>query len=492
MVAKNELDFYPTPRQWRARQALDFDIAQDPKDPTMEVCYGGAKGGGKSFFFVFWVLEYARWVIQHFDLKPSNNPPHIGFMGRKLGVDFTGTTLASWRENIPESCYEFRGSGDKEVKHVIIDGCVAVDYGGLDRQVNINKFNSAEYGFVAIDQAEETTIDDVAVLKASRRKKIDGKALPFRGLWTANPAACWLKDDFIINPKPNHIFVQALPGDNEHLPASYIETLKASFGHRPELLQAYLYGSWDSFEGVAQVIKNIWIEEAKQRSCYGPVIKRYLVCDPARFGDDETVILLLENAEILEKHIMPQTRSTDISTRLAILSSENDDCQIVVEVTGAGLGDAVVDELIGMKREVIEFNPSCKSTELVLLGTNPKGGPEYKPKYANLRAEAWCKSAIILSSGQLNKEQGILVECKNMYQTLQSQLCVPYYKFKGSTIIIEKKEDIKKRLGRSPDHADTYVIGLWAWDRVEAREDPEDVIKYKYRDDESLSPMRMC
>ena len=114
-----------------------------------------------------------------------------------------------------------------------------------------------------IDQAEETLIDDVSVLKASRRMSINGKPLPFRGLWTANPANCWLKADFIDTPKPNHYFVQALPGDNNYLPSSYIETLKASFGHRPELLQAYLYGSWDSFEGSDQVILGDWVRRAR-------------------------------------------------------------------------------------------------------------------------------------------------------------------------------------------------------------------------------------
>ena len=58
----------------------------------------------------------------------------------------------------------------------------------------VNKFNSAEYGFVAVDQAEETERDDIMVLKASRRMKIQGRdlPLPYMGLWTANPAACWL------------------------------------------------------------------------------------------------------------------------------------------------------------------------------------------------------------------------------------------------------------------------------------------------------------
>jgi hypothetical protein len=53
-----------------------------------------------------------------------------------------------------------------------------------------------------------------------------------------------------------------------------------------------------------------------------------------------------------------------------------------------------------------------------------------------------------------------------MYQLLDSQLCTPTYKFRGTKMLVETKEDIKKRLGRSPDHADTYVIALWAWPHI--------------------------
>lgn len=433
-------DFYPTPRQWKARLILDLDKPVVKGEPPIELCYGGAKGGGKTFFFVFWVLEYARWVIEHFNLKVSKNPPHIGFMGRKLSTDFTATTLATWRDNIPESCYEFQGSGDKEVKSIIIDGKVAIDYGGLDRQANINKFNSAEYGFVAIDQAEETLIDDVSVLKATRRMKINGKPLPYRGLWTANPANCWLKADFIDTPKHNHHFVQALPGDNEHLPSSYIETLKASFGHRPELLNAYLYGSWDSFEGANQVILNEWIRRARGIPPF--VAGNMIACDVARFGDDKTVIMVLQGTEIIEQVEMGYSRTTDVSDRLVDLSRRHGNFAIVVDEIGVGGG--VIDELHKCGRHVLSFNSSAKADD-----------PE---KYYNLRAEAWWELGQSFAKGEIG--------CKGMGDVLAAELTIPTYELRSGRVLIEPKDSIKKRLGHSPDEADCYVMGVWGVLRV--------------------------
>lgn len=474
------------------RQSLAWDALDE--SGVRSLLFGGAKGGGKSHFLCVWLFTQVWAIMVQAGLEPSRNPPHIAWFGRKQATDFTGTTLQTWREVIPEEYYKLCGATERDPKHILIAGRVAIDYGGLDKQENINKFNSAEYIIIAIDQAEEVTKDEISTVRASLRmvlKDSDGKPtkIPFKELYTANPRQCWLKDDFIISPKKNNRFVPALPTDNPHLPGDYLQTLIDAFGHRPELLRAYKDGDWSGMEGAEQIIKNEWIEEAKLRSSYAPQVKRYLVCDTARFGDDECVIHLREDMEILEKVIMPWCRTTQISNRLASMSTANDDCPIVVEALGADLGAAVVDELIDLGiKEVISFNPAAKSSS-----KNAQG----KPIYGNLRAEAWSKTAKVLSSGILDEESNKLVVCKNMYQQLQTELCVPNYRFKNTQIMVEKKEEIKspKRLGKSPDHADCYVIGTWAWDMIDfVKDDDDDDIGYmrKKRGKRKRSPMRMA
>lgn len=476
-----------TGQQRKAWEALSGNTVR-------RVLYGGAKGGGKSWLLCIWLFVQVWAIMVKANLQPSNNPPHVAWFGRKQATDLTGTTLQTWREIIPEEYYKLRGATEKDPKHILIADRIAIDYGGLDKQENINKFNSAEYILIAIDQAEEVTKDEIAVLRGSLRmvlKGSDGKPLklPFKELYTANPRQCWLKDDFITNPKENVRFIPALPTDNPYLPDDYLETLEDAFGHRPELLKAYKDGDWSAIEGAEQVIKNEWIEVAKLRTCYAPRIKRYLVCDPARFGDDECVIHLREDMEIVDKAILPHCRSTQISNRLASMSRANDDCPIVVEALGADLGAAVVDELLDLGiNNVIAFNPAAAS-----VYKNAQG----KPIYGNLRAEAWSKTAQVLSSGILDIESNTLVVCKNMYQQLQTELCTPHYKFKNTRIMVEKKEDIKspKRLGKSPDHGDNYVIGTWAWDVIDyVEDDNNDDVGYmsKKRERKKRSPMRMC
>ena len=92
-------------------------------------------------------------------------------------------------------------------------------------------------------------------------------------------------------------------------------------------------------------------------------MKEYIAIDCARFGDDETVILLMNNTDIKEKIVMPYCRTTDISARAAALSYQYGNCELVVESTGSDLGAGVVDELIEMGHSVLVYNPQGKAIE---------------------------------------------------------------------------------------------------------------------------------
>jgi phage terminase large subunit len=427
-VREVQLDVTRTQRQRQAWEALE-------RAEVRRVLYGGAKGGGKSFFLCVWAFIYAWRIASDFGLNPSSNPPHIGWMGRKLATDFTATTLQTWRQTIPEEYYQLKSGTEKDSKHILIMDRVAIDYGGLDRQESINKFNSAEYAFFAIDQAEETERDDISVLRGSLRLKLGGQELPYKELYTANPRACWLRDDFITDCPEGNVFVPALPSDNPHLPGDYERTLTDAFGYRPELLAAYLHGDWSQIEDVAQVILDRWLVLAMQH--HGLYTGRIIACDVARFGDDKTEIMVMEGTEIEHQESHPQTRTTEVSSRLAELSRQNHNCPIVVDVIGVGGG--VVDELFALGRHVLPFNGAEKAVQ--------------DAKYYNRRAESWWEC----SEGFAKSEIG----CTRMDTELRKQLCIPRYEHRNGRILIESKDTIKDRLGYSPDKADCYVMGVW-------------------------------
>ena len=456
MVVAN-LEFNPTVRQAIALAKLDV-----PYDS--ELLYGGAKGGGKSYFLCRWAFIQCKKIIEHCRIitKPKFPIP-VGFLGRKTGIDFNQTTLEVWKKTIPSDLYEIKG----KPAEISIDGRVKILTGGLDNTEVVNKFNSAEYHFFGVDQAEETTKDDISVLRGALRGVINGKHLPYKAVWTANPRQCWLKDDFVDNPSKRFQYVPALPTDNPHLPEGYIDTLKEAFRHRPELLRGYLEGDWDCFDGEDQIIKSTWLTAAEMLTLCPVEIRRIISCDPARFGDDETVIYEFENSRITEREIYGQKDLHYTSGKLNKMSLAAGDIPIIVDADG--LGAATIDNLIAYGRTVIEFRGAEKPTTKSIEGK----------KYYNRRAEAWDYV------GQQFSDKNI--EYRRVDQKLTAQLCTPTYKFRNGKILVEAKADIKKRTGKSPDRADAYVMGVWGLQFV----DPVSEYRDGYADERSGSELMM-
>lgn len=414
-----------------AKQTMAWDTLA--RDDIKEVLYGGAKGGGKSVFGCLWCYGKALEIIRDCQIEERKHPIPIGFMGRKRGVDFSNTTLETWKRFIPEEMYEIKG----KPAEIIIMNRVKILTGGLDNGDIVNKFNSAEYAFFFIDQAEEVDAAQIGELRATFRLIINGMKIRGKGLFTANPAPSFLKEEFILNPTPDRVFIKALPTDNSYLGDEYVEVLRDSFKNRPELLKAYLEGSWDSLGGFDQVIKDFWVTKCSGITLYPPRIKKLITCDPARFGNDETVIYYMENTEIKDAVIYGQKDTADTAVILKTMAEKYGNCLIAVDVCGLGAG--VVDHLAKMGCNVWPLN-------------NAERAMDYH-KYYNLRAEVWCTAGDMFAAGD--------VVFNSNDRDLIGQLCSPRYEFRNGKILIEPKDSIKKRLGRSPDRADAYVNGLY-------------------------------
>jgi phage terminase large subunit len=284
----------------------------------------------------------------------------------------------------------------------------------------------------------------VAVLRGSRRLTINGHTLRYKGLYTANPANCWLKDDFITSPAPYRRFIQSLPTDNPYLPVSYVAMLKDSFGHRPELLEAYLHGSWDLADSVDQIIKAIWLEQADSfmRIQYKEKTRKYISVDVARYGDNETVAYYFEDSDIIDELIYGQRPVDYTINRITAWSKEKQCCPVIVDEGGVGGG--AVDGLSANGVNVIAANSAVK--------------PEMTNQmyvYGNRRAEVWDYTARKFSRGG--------IELHHKDPMLRKQLCTPRYAYRNGRIFVESKEEIMKRLGhgQSPDRADAYVNGIY-------------------------------
>jgi len=366
-------------------------------------------------------------------------PGNRGFLGRKRSVDFTNTTLKTFFREIPAELYKHN---DHKKTITFVNGSEIL-YGGLDDEREIVKFNSMELGFFGIDQAEEISYDDFAALCGTlRHKLLDGREPKYRGLLTCNPRVCWLKDKFILNPEPDYHFIPALPKDNPYLPSDYVNKLREVLKHRPKLLKAYIEGSWDELEDGDIIIPYNIVCEAIERpvSNLGKP-KTIISCDPAAMGEDETVIYVIKNLRIIDQRILGYSQPMEIVGHLALLYKQHKADLIVIDSNGVGAG--MYSRLVELGLPVIGFSAAEKATE--------------KDKYKNLKAEAWFVAADKFQRREVSIQDDDL---------LKGQLAGVKFKPYEDKLEVEKSEDTKRRLGRSPDRATALVMGLWAYEKI--------------------------
>lgn len=447
-----EIEYELTNKQ---KEAWDNLISND----NSSVLFGGAKGGGKSWLLCLWVFYWAKHLIEIFSIKdPQKFPLPIGFIGRKRSVDFSKTTLETWKKIIPFSSYEIR----EQDKEIVISNKVKIFFGGLDDQELINKFNSAELAFYGLDQAEETERGDVSVLSASLRLKHNEIIPPYKRLYTANPAECWLKEDFISKRLLRHFYIPSLYSDNPHLPPNYAETLSEAFSYDETLLKAYKEGDWNALQA-----DNVLISPDMLNSLRNIIEKSFrhnavISCDPA-IGGDECIIDYNLNGEVDDRRILHSDNTMLIVAEVMAMAHKHRCFDFVCDVIGVGAGVADRAEQQGMK----------------VLRINSASLPLNRVKFANLRAEMWWLVKELVDSQKLPYPKD---------EELRRELCAVRFKIQAGKIQLELKEITKKRLGRSPDRADSFVMAIYALDLNAKRSNPANVPEFVNK---SVTP-EMC
>ena len=124
--------------------------------------------------------------------------------------------------------------------------------------------------------------------------------------------------------------------------------------------------------------------------------------------------------------------------------------RINIDIIGVGFGIA------GMVRErLAALGLSKGRNRVVVRGINSAQASSDPKTYGNLRAEMWW----LVGRYLLAREALDMSRADNL-EELEAQLLMPRYKISKGRIFVEAKEDIKARLGRSPDNADALVYAL--------------------------------
>jgi len=159
--------------------------------------------------------------------------------------------------------------------------------------------------------------------------------------------------------------------------------------------------------------------------------QKRLGVDVARFGDDRTVIWPRQGMASFRPVVMRNARTTDIAARILVALKRWEAEVVLLDDTGHW-GHGVLDNL--------------QVAGVPCLGIN-YAGKAINPRYKNRRAEMWLKGAEAIRNGAALPPLPELV----------GELTIPTYTFLNGVFQLEEKDQIKERLGRSPDLADAYM-----------------------------------
>ena len=395
---------------------------------------GGAMGGGKS-----------KALCAEGLLLSSDIPGNRGAIIRKNFTTLRRSTMVTFFQTIPT---EYIREYNKTENRVTLKNGSEILFLEADESKDplFEKLKSLELGWFAIDEASEVSRTAFQILVSRLRwKPADGY---YFGLLASNPEQCWIKEDFIEAPKPDHAYFPALPKDNPNLPEDYISNLRAIFDETQQ--RKYIDGDWTIADDPMQIIpysalKNCIATDEELAALGG---REALGIDVAELGDDRTVFAYFRDAVCYGIEWFKKLRVDEVAeiAKQRIVERRIDADMVGVDAVGNGAG--VWGNLTG----------AGLCVQRIIAGASQvPAEPEQSAAggFRNLKSQMWWE----LRLDVLNPESGFKIINR---QSLIQDLTATRYTIEGErTITVEPKEKVKRRIGRSTDEGDACVIANW-------------------------------
>jgi hypothetical protein len=441
--------------------------------PADLVLYGGEAGGGKSALGVGLAF----------------NEHHYSLIIRRKFVQLSGLTKIAVAFNGGRSGY----AGGNRPKLTFPDGR-SITFGANQYAGDEDGYQGDPYDYKYFDEGCQLLESQVrfhcgwirlgpGVKPTQRRRAIIGSNPPVdaAGDWIVGMFRPWLdithpnpakdgelrwfvtdekgKDAEVDGPHPiqrdgktylpkSRTFIRAKLGDNVYLSSD--NEYRRELDALPEPLRSAIRdGNFMAARPDApnQVIPMSWILAAQERWKPDGWRGWDMTCmsaDPAGGGQDAEEIMFRHGPWFSE----PSTRQGEETADGAALAAEiikirKNGCPIVIDV-GGGYAGACILRLKDNDIVVDRFDARQKSTAATKDGA--------KLRFANKRAEAWWRFREALNP------EGPDEVALPPNPELRSDLAAPTWELGSNGILVESKEDIKKRIGRSTGKGDACVM----------------------------------
>lgn len=438
-----------------------------------ELLYGGAAGAGKSDLLLGMALtQHSRAIVFRRE-----------YTQLRALVDRSKDLIPEGQFNATTNLWRLPGSK-------------TLEFGAVANEDDWRKWRGRPHDLKAFDELTEFTERQYVSLIAwarttnpSQRVRIVGATNPPSGPdgeWVIQRWGAWLDEQHPNPAEPGELRWYAMvggvdtevedgapfehngemilprsrtfiPGRLEDNPILEATGYRATLQALPEPLRSQLlYGDWQIGLGDDpwQVIPSAWVRAAQARWTEDgrgvdengvPLPWSAIGADVAGGGADCTVLARRRGEWFAELEVYPGTETPDAKANAELIQRALLDGG-VAHIDGDGIGASTYFLLEALRQPVRIYLGSGRTTQRDRTG---------KLEFANVRAAAhWLlREALDPSSGS---EIALPPD-----RELRVDLCATRYTMTISGIQLEKKEDVKKRLGRSPDKGDAVVMAHW-------------------------------
>jgi phage terminase large subunit len=242
----------------------------------------------------------------------------------------------------------------------------------------------------------------------------------------------------------------------------WVERMKQEWGEGSPLYKAKVLGEFPD-ETEDTLIPLSWCEKAVNAEIK-PSQVRVLGVDPARFGDDKSVgYELIGNIARLKFEVSKEDTQR-LAGRIVNCIEDYDE----VDIDGTGVGGGVVDGARAQFRDDLDPNRRKLANKIREIHFGSKALNE--TRFFNLRAEMYWNLRERLRSDAPDWMKIKIPDDDELKSQLSS---LKFYYSTNGRIQMEEKDEVKKRIGKSPDKADALALVTWAA-RVEK---PEQIIQ---------------
>lgn len=391
-------------------------------DTEYFICYGGS-GSGKSFAIT------QKIIIDI--MQGGRNYLVI----RKVSRTIRNSVFALFQKIISEwnvnQLFTFNKS---EYSITCVNGykiiCQGLDDPEKIKSITVSKGIITD---VWIEEATELLETDLNQLILRLRGKTELKK---RIILTFNPISetHWIKKRFYDNPAENVKILKTTYFDNlKYLSRDDIDKIESLKIIDPLYYQIYALGEWGQLNYNDTVFK---LETVLKMLSNKPdqTGEIEVGADIARFGNDSTIFYKRKGLSVIEKMVIKKQDTIYTANKLKEFAGDKN---TLIKIDDTGIGGGVTDNLTaeGYNVQAVNFGSVAR---------NPN-------KYSNLISEMWFYCAGIA-------EKISIKEDKELKDELLSR---KYFIDEKGRRRIERKDDFKKRFGRSPDSADAFLLCFW-------------------------------